>query len=245
MRPSARPAALFWADQPDRRAGTPCASRPSVAASPPPLRFGFHVDPTGTFVPTSARVQRVSLVSWEHSLDDDSPVFTGDPAAPTTLVARWPTDLRGRLLVDDLPSVRVRPWMLTPAMFAHLAALHDTFPLGRHDLLVGDFGRGITARPCPTHLWRDAQNSDSALARQVCVAIQAGLAHHAPVTGALERTHQVRHHALERTKQLVEGDGRVAEVLGLLTKDQSVPRPQGRDGPSSGSASPRPTAPSR
>lgn len=149
-----------------------------MAASPPPLRFGFHVDPTGTFVPSSARVQRVSLVDWEHSLDDDSPVFTGDPAAPTTLVARWPTDLRGRLLVDDLASVRVLPWTLTSAMFAHLAALHDTFPLGRHDLLVGDFGRGPTARACPTHLWRDAQDAETELARCVRDAVTAGLRHH-------------------------------------------------------------------
>lgn len=112
--------------------------------------FGFHQELPTRYRPSAERIERLSVASWLHGLEDATPVFGGDPTAPSTVIIRWETDARGYLL-GDAPAGEVLLWQLSRPLFDALASLHQDFHLGRHDVWLH---AGRRPSPCPDSLQR-------------------------------------------------------------------------------------------
>ena len=109
-------------------------------------------DACAPFKPT-ARAGRISLAWWDAAEREGArePVLVpSDHGYARTLIAVWPTDVRGRLMSRAVRqgAVTITPWDLRPVDIDRLRILALTWPLDLHDLQVTD--RWI--RPCAESL---------------------------------------------------------------------------------------------
>lgn len=134
-------AAAAASDHSDSAGRGPGGARSSTR---PPVVEVFRLGQPACLALAEGHVARISLAWWSDG-HPPTPLFRRHQENAHTLVARWPTDARGRLTPDDLDRVRVCRWVVDERVLERLEEIHRDYPLDAHDLLVPASG-GV--RPC-------------------------------------------------------------------------------------------------